>query len=508
MSKEFRVIQHFDVLIVGGGIAGIAIAEFLSRHSNLRIKVIEAAAKLGSGASGKLEGWFHSGTLYSGQEDPQTFMNCLNSLEDLHNLYSTFFRGRCNMELEEIRQDTFVPRSRGQGWFSNSPLYYVLPSKNSPEIRLSHLSNDWMYWKVQQRRILNRLESAFVNHNWNHEGRCISPRLEQIESHANGVHSSMMTCENGALQQVCARFQQSFGLEGVLSQMLRSTDVPMDTTSIMRDLVASAIANGVEFQTGITIERLVTQPHSPLNVSSVLCKDSNGNLLHLKSRSFILTMGAGLKDVLPTLGLRARIATSKSTMIVVSPALCNVSFARLSLKSRFHFNHLLRQEKDDSVPCSMLADSGAEREAGDNVSGVDSLLEAAERYFSAEELYRRKVISYECLKTEFISSEDEKRRYSYWIEQNGNAISVLPGKFTFFPTVAYQTFLNLKSMLGFEVRESTSVYLPNPRYEMLARSLVAPSFAQTVLRQTGNLTLQPDASGMAGEAAESLGLTG
>jgi hypothetical protein len=63
-------------------------------------------------------------------------------------------------------------------------------------------------------------------------------------------------------------------------------------------------------------------------------------------------------------------------------------------------------------------------------------------------------------------------------------------------------------MLGFEVRESTSVYLPNPRYEMLARSLVAPSFAQTVLRQTGNLTLQPDASGMAGEAAESLGLTG
>jgi hypothetical protein len=36
--------------------------------------------------------------------------------------------------------------------------------------------------------------------------------------------------------------------------------------------------------------------------------------------------------------------------------------------------------------------------------------------------------------------EEEKRRYSYWIEhpQGTNYIGVLPGNFSFFPTVAYQ----------------------------------------------------------------------
>ncbi|MDX1410997.1 MAG: FAD-dependent oxidoreductase, partial [Nitrospirales bacterium] len=72
-SKATSIFQN-DVVIMGGGIAGIAIAELLSRRTDLSIKVIEEAPKLGMGASGKLEGWFHSGALYSGTDDPQTFL--------------------------------------------------------------------------------------------------------------------------------------------------------------------------------------------------------------------------------------------------------------------------------------------------------------------------------------------------------------------------------------------------------------------------------------------------
>src|SRR5437879_13794304 len=81
MTENPASIRRYDIVIIGGGIAGIAIAELLARKSAWRIKVLEQADKLGEGASGKLEGWFHTGALYSGSEDAQTFLNCVNALE-------------------------------------------------------------------------------------------------------------------------------------------------------------------------------------------------------------------------------------------------------------------------------------------------------------------------------------------------------------------------------------------------------------------------------------------
>ena len=134
----------------------------------------------------------------------------------------------------------------------------------------------------------------------------------------------------------------------------------------------------------------------------------------------------------------------------------------------------------------MLANSGFSSDNDDveqEVADVDNLLETAERYFGQKELYSRGLYSYDCVKTEFISEEDEKRRYSYWIEFNpeSNHLCVLPGKFSFFPTVAYQTYLKVKDALELDEEECGSRYVADANIEKEAKALVADHYPLTIL---------------------------
>jgi hypothetical protein len=488
MTKA-TALYHYDVVIIGGGIAGIAIAELLSRGGRLRIKLIENAPQLGTGASGKLEGWFHTGALYSGNDDAQTFMNCLNGIEDLVNLYSNYFANGCNFVLEERKAHLCAPaiKHRQGGWFNDAPVYYILPNGESPDIKLSRFKNDSILWDIQRQRVLNRLESAFgLQHNWLREGRCQAPSYTDVESHQGDACS--LNDGSGVLEKTCSDFDRTFGLGASAYDVIRSADVSMNTSTIMRDLVSSALAQGAEFETGITIEHTVVDRFGPPRIKSIVCRDQRGMMSHLKAKLFIFAVGSGFKALLPQLNVRVRVKMSKSAMVVGSPAFSKINFARMSIKDRFHFNHLTHRgcDEDGIYEYSMLANSGFSGDTEDveqEVAGVDNLLETAERYFGHKELYSRRLYSYDCVKTEFISEEDEKRRYSYWIEFNkeSNYLCVLPGKFSFFPTVAYQTYLRIREALELGEAEYFNSYIPDPNMERKAKLLVADHFPLIVL---------------------------
>ncbi|MEL4898623.1 FAD-dependent oxidoreductase [Crocosphaera sp. Alani8] len=481
-------IEYVDVIVVGGGVAGIAIAEFLSRHSNLSIKVLEKAPQIGTLASGKLEGWYHTGGLYSGQDDAQTFINCVNGVEDLINLYTPYFKEQCNVNLVEKNPNFFTPAisPNSKGWFNDAPVYLIHPQEDAPEIRSSRLKSDAVQINIQRNRVLGRLEVAYgKQHNWLVDNRCLAPTYGQVENY-EGLDCSLKN-PTETISKLCHRFDESYHIEPSNYEFIKTLDCSMHTSRILQDLVRSCLTNGVTFETGIKINKLLIDSYGKLRIKSLLCETQEGRSKRLKAKLFVFAVGEGFEPFLNDLQVRAKLKRSRSAMVVAYPALVDTNFVRMSTKNRFHFNHFVQQRElgEEKYIYSLLADSSYANEESVNGIDIEPILESAERYFGKEKLYSRQLYSYECVKTEFISQEEQKRRYSYWIESNtdSNYLCVLPGKFSFFPTVAYQAYQRIKTLLDFEETSPQSHFNCSMNIEAKANQLVAESYPVQIFRR-------------------------
>ena len=109
--------QPYDFVVVGGGIAGLAIAELLQRSGASTVLFEQNEALCGE-ASAEQHGWFHTGALYSALSDPYFCRTIVGNLDDLMGYYSGF----PNMNL---RVDKHIFTLDQRGWFSNRTLFYA-----------------------------------------------------------------------------------------------------------------------------------------------------------------------------------------------------------------------------------------------------------------------------------------------------------------------------------------------------------------------------------------------
>jgi hypothetical protein len=80
-------------------------------------------------------------------------------------------------------------------------------------------------------------------------------------------------------------------------------------------------------------------------------------------------------------------------------------------------------------------------------------------------LHTGKLYTYECAKTQFLSDEEEKRRYSHWIEHPRGT-----------NYIGYQTYLRIKELLHLDGAMHRPAYCSNPTCEQLAKALVAEPY--------------------------------
>lgn len=506
--------RQYDVVIIGGGIAGIAIAELLSRLTDLRILVLERAPQLGTGSSGRLEGWYHTGALYAGLQDPQMFLNCVRAVEDLYNLYRQ--HPHCNLELTRM-QEVFVPSIRRDDdqatarWLNPCPIHYILPLQDAPDFdRASRGPGDrFPFWQQQRSLMTLRLVNSFLHHDWKAPGGfCRGPDRHTIEQDRPRIGREASRADLGAfathpvVRDTLDRFCHQYDGNGQQSryEYFRFLDCSMNPDRILKDLVASSLESGrVDYQPGITLETVLVGDHR--RVEGVLYREAQGRRLHVKAELFILAAGASIGELMRAdmFPLEQRPQTVQSAMVVVKPALTPVNFVRMSLDPARHFNHVHRAFRHEGVSgtYSLLADSGYTNGGGEpSAHAASHILEEAERYFGRDPLRRHAIYEYACLKTECVPAHEEGRHYSYWVghKEDENYLCVLPGKFSMFPSVALQTYRQIREKTCFAGRaaawpscESLKSSLKDGTISVseassrTAEEYVAPPYPQTII---------------------------
>ena len=114
----------YNYVIIGGGIAGISIAEILSRTSD-KICLLEKERLLMSKSSSDQQGWFHIGSLYAFMNNEEYLKGLIKNTKDIINYYCEF--KRLNIFLNSKGNLEF--NTTKDGWFRNNDVNYLIASK-------------------------------------------------------------------------------------------------------------------------------------------------------------------------------------------------------------------------------------------------------------------------------------------------------------------------------------------------------------------------------------------
>ena len=272
--------QSYEWVVIGGGAAGISIAEILSRNSN-SVLLLEKNNTLASLTSKVFHEWFHSGSLYTLLTDRlETTRYLLGSIDDMLEYYSHFsrmnlFPTNCGYKIRDKKK-----------WFNNDHIRY--------QYRMRPLNIIWMLAVARAQWLIKEIDE----HDW--------LRKKAGSSHDGYRFNLLEILKN--YPKTKEKYYE-----------IISPDVTINSRIMLYDIVSSFVQNGGYFELGCCVQNIIEKENKVIINTDIDIEITASNI--------VICAADGIKEFAPNIG---QIKTSYAPMFVVEnlPEDCN-SFVEL-----------------------------------------------------------------------------------------------------------------------------------------------------------------------------------
>lgn len=408
---------HCDVLIIGAGIAGISIAERISREAkrqnkHIRILVADSAPMLASGSSSGLQGWFHTGSLYTRLDSSESYLNCVKSHKILERDYANAqdfnHHLNCNLNLDT---------QTNKPWFGDS-IQFVLDKP------------DQTSWTQQVHAMTTRLRAI----------GCSFDPSKQIDTNRYTTIST--------------------------------TDRSMMTCNIISSLADSAISNGTKFLTGHrAIELQGSDTNEPITLENV-----NGLRRQVHASHTLITTGYNIPNQ-PHITFSRRSGVIVST----TPCLDAPNIVRVAQDPANNVSHIAHPSiASNETGFSAIGDSTSlsdQPTPDECIKTAHHIMHKIKSVFGNQAFDGRRIAWHMARKIEVATLDKDSRTFGpklYELAQNRYA--VIPSKFSLFPALANMTLVQLIDDGLFE-----NLNAPATNYCNTSKPYVAPMLSQQAL---------------------------
>ncbi len=205
--------KKYEWAVVGGGIAGIAISEILTREGH-SVVLIDKNKKLASETTREFHEWIHTGALYTLVPDKLiTLKFILGAIDDLIEYYSCYSR----MNLSPTVKGLSIEDDGCNSWFSQNYIHFKY------RIKGRKLTLPWIFGVARSIHINEKLHK----HDW------LRRRAGELEP----IKKNLWFSAFKKMRKLLVSNEEFFDL--------KTTDFTTNSRILLRDLITTSIGNGL-----------------------------------------------------------------------------------------------------------------------------------------------------------------------------------------------------------------------------------------------------------------------
>ena len=420
-------MNYFDVVVAGGGIAGLASAELFSRAGRKTL-LLERTEYLCGQTSRNQHGWFHFGSLYCQHADGLFLKSMLNNLRVLFEYYRDFSGMNLSIALSAGKGAISTDSEEGNNsklWFNDeSSRFIFLLRRLEPDLVDSQFQEyHKISWATSRSLFLSR-HTAFHNYDW---------RNYNWWNDISNTGLNADTGVEGLLDTDSVRQILGDGFDSLKYDAVLGMDRSMNAHNIIIDLIKSYLHHGGKIETRSEYSRY-WRDQGRLKVTY----SQDGKDITISCSHLVQALGSGMEKGIVQDAKFKHVRTVTSPLLVVQPALTKRNFQGLTpnRNASQNINHVYHKYGD--IEYSLIGDNS-------NVSSTDEGQQARVRtdlHKKAKSTFAQDIRNFDtycCEKTEL--ADDTSRNYSFIVEAIDPQVHViLPGKFTECFNLALETY--------------------------------------------------------------------